>query len=71
MCLGRGKFRNVIIVGPANSGKTILLKPLERIYKVFCNPSNDKCAWVGADHAEVTLLQDFRWSSELISKEKQ
>ena len=44
LSLGRGKFRNVIIVGPANSGKTILLKPLERIYKVFCNPSNDKCA---------------------------
>ena len=43
----RDKFRNVLIVGPANRG--------QQIY-----------AWVGADQAEVTVLQDFRWGSELI-----
>ena len=26
---GRGKFRNIMIVAPANCGKTFLLKPLE------------------------------------------
>ena len=28
---GRGKFRNVIITGPANCGKNFMLKPLEII----------------------------------------
>ena len=64
---GRGKFRNIMITGPASCGKTFMLKPLEKIYNTFCNPANDKYAWVGADKAEVILLQDFRWSTQLIS----
>ena len=64
--LGRGKFRNILIVGPTNCGKTFMLKPLEKLFKVFANPAHDKYAWVGADKSEVILLQDFRWSSELI-----
>ena len=63
---GRGKFRNLLIVGPANCGKTFLLKPLEIIFWAFTSPANDKYAWVGADQAEVIVLQDFRWSSKLI-----
>ena len=63
---GRGKLRNVIIVGPANCGKTFLLRPLGIIFKTFSNPANDKYGWVGADKAEVIFLNDFRWSSELI-----
>ena len=63
---GRGKLRNVIIVGPANCGKTFLLRPLEIVFKTFSNPANDKYAWVGADIAEVIFLNDFRWSSDLI-----
>ena len=43
-----------------------MLKPLEIIYHAFCNPGNDKYAWVGADNAGVIILQDFRWSSELL-----
>ena len=63
---GRGKFRNVKITGPANCGKTFMLKPLEIICNAFSNPANDKYAWVGADNVELIILQDFRWSSELI-----
>ena len=62
----RGKFHNVLIVGPAKCGKTFLLKLVEIIFRAFTNPGNNKCAWVGADQAEVTVLQDFRWSNELI-----
>ena len=62
----RGKLQNVIIVGPANCGKTFLLRPLEIIFKTFSNRANDKYGWVGADKAEVIFLNDFRWSSELI-----
>ena len=64
---GRGKFCNILIVGPTNCGKTFLLKPLEQIFKTFCNPPNDKYAWLGSSEAEVILLQDFRWSIELVS----
>ena len=64
---GRGKFRNILIIGPANCAKTFILKPLEKIFHVFSNPSNDKYAWIGADSAEVIILQDFRWNRETIS----
>ena len=53
LILGRGKFRNVMITGPANCGKTFTLKPLEIIYNAFSNPTNDKYAWVGADNTKV------------------
>ena len=63
---GRGKLRNVIIVSPANCGKTFLLSPLEIIFKTFSNPANYKCEWVGPDKADVTFLNDFPWSIGLI-----
>ena len=66
LTLGRGKNRNVLIVGPSNCGKTFLLKPLEVIFKVFSNTASDKYAWVGVEDSEIILLNDFRWSSEII-----
>ena len=63
---GCGKFRNVMITGPVNCGKTFTLKPLEIIYNAFSNPANDNYVWVGADKEEEITFQDFRWSSELI-----
>ena len=63
---GRGKFPNALIVGPANCGKTFLLKLLEIIFRAFNNPANNKYAWVGAYQTEVIVLQEFRWRSELI-----
>ena len=64
---GRGKFRNVMLVGCACSGKTFLLDPLCLLFKAFVNPASDKYAWVGAEESEVIYLNDFRWSSSLIS----
>ena len=66
---GRGKFRNVILVGPANCAKTFLLKPLKSIFeeKLFENPSNDKFGWLGADKASIIVLQDFRFNRESIT----
>ena len=57
---GRDKFRYVMIVDPANCGKTFLLKPLGIIFRAVINPANNKYAWVGADHTKVIVLQDFR-----------
>lgn len=63
---GRGKFRNILITGPANCGKTFVLKPLVQIYNAFVNPASSTFAWVGAEQSEVMFLNDFRWSQQLI-----
>lgn len=65
--LGRGKFRNIMIVGNRNCGKSFILKPLSTIYEnIFQNPAMHKYGWVGSQNATIIILQDFRWSSDLI-----
>ena len=66
LTLGRGMYRNLMMVGKANCGKTFLLKPLLVLFDTFSNPGADKYAWVGADKKEDIWLNDFRWSRELI-----
>ena len=63
---GRGKYRNVIITGPTNCGKSFILQPLTCVYRVFSNPATTTYAWIGAADAEVILLNDFRWSQQVI-----
>ncbi|KAJ8050579.1 hypothetical protein HOLleu_03834 [Holothuria leucospilota] len=63
---GRGKYRNILITGPANCGKTFILNPLNKLYKTFSNPATGSFAWVGAEDAEVLFLNDFRWSAQII-----
>ncbi|XP_028517448.1 uncharacterized protein LOC114575912, partial [Exaiptasia diaphana] len=41
---GRGKYRNLMITGPANCGKTFLLNPLNIIYNTFTNPATSTFA---------------------------
>jgi len=53
---GRGKHRNIMIVGPTGCGKTFLLKPLKLLFKAFCNPGNDKYAFMNAVESEVTIF---------------
>ena len=64
LTLGHAKYQNIIIVGPSNFSKMFLLKPLESIIKAFANPVSGK--YVEADNAQITFLNDFRWSPELI-----
>ena len=64
---GRKKGNNLMIIGPANCGKTFLLQPLTKIYNAFVSPAHGTFAWVGAQDAEVVLLNDLRWSEKLIS----
>ena len=63
---GRGKYRNILLKGPANCGKTFILNPLNSIYHSFTNPATTSFAWVGAEHCEVIFLNDFRWSEKII-----
>ena len=65
---GRGKYRNIIITGPANCGNTFLLRLLEDIFQTFSNPASDKYHWVRAEKAEVVFLKDFCWTSDLIKQ---
>ena len=62
----REKFHNILIKGPANTGKTFLLNPLNTVYKSYTNPATSTFAWVGAEKAEVIFLNDFRWNSQII-----
>lgn len=62
---GRGKYRNIMIIGPANCGKSFLLGPLSSIFKCFSNPAASTFAWIGVEEAEVIILNDFRWSKQV------
>lgn len=64
---GRGKYTNIYIFGPANTAKTFMLTPLKIIYKAFVNPATGGFAWVGAETAEVIMLNDFRWHPTMIA----
>ena len=62
----RGKYRNIMITGPANCGKSFILKPLKVIFDCFSNPASGSFAWVGVESKECIFLNDFRWSSQMI-----
>ena len=64
---GRGKYQNIYIHGPANTGKTFILSPLKEVYNAFCNPATGSFAWMGVDDAEIILLNDFRWNPKIIA----
>ena len=64
---GRQKNNNIMFVGPTNCGKSFLLNPLEIIFRSFVNLANGRYAWVGLDTCEIAYLNDFRWSTEIIS----
>lgn len=67
---GRGKWRNLMLIGDSNCAKSFMFKPLKEIFgkkKVFENATNDKFTWVGADKAKIILLQDFRFDRAMIS----
>ena len=66
MHLGRGKFQNILIIGPANCCKTFLLKPISLVYRSFVNPATSTFAWVGAEEAELLFLNDFCWSPQIV-----
>jgi len=68
LTLGRGKYRNLMLVGESNCAKTFMLRPLKRIFgdRLYENPAHDKYCWVGAESADVILLQDFRYSRDII-----
>ena len=63
---GRGKNRNIMIVGSANCGKSFLLNPLLKIFRFFTNPAQNSFAWVGAERSELIYLNYLRYLEKLI-----
>lgn len=63
---GRKKGNNVMLIGPANCGKTFVLQPLTEIYNSFVSPASGTFPWVGAEKAEVVFLNDLRWNEKLM-----
>lgn len=64
--MGRCKGANVFLVGPKDCGKSFLLLPLEKLFKVFSSPTSGRYNWMGIDEAEVIFLNDFRWDKGVI-----
>ena len=64
---GRGKYRNILLTGPANCGKTFIPNPLNVVYKTFSNPASTSFAWIGVENCEILFLNDFRWSSQILA----
>ena len=63
---GREKCRNILITGPANCGKSFILKPLCDIFDAFINPASGTFAWVCIEEAQIIFLNDFRWSERIL-----
>ena len=38
-----------------------LISPLKKLHNAFSNPATGTFAWVGAENAEIVLLNDFWW----------
>ena len=63
---GRKKYNNILLTGQTNCAKSFLINPLEDMFKSFTSPTPGRYAWVGLDECEIVLIQDLRWSDELI-----
>ena len=63
---GRGKHRNVMLVGTSNCGKTFPLKPLKKFFSCFVTPTKVTFNWVGTGNSDCAFLNYFRWSEEFI-----
>ncbi len=55
-----------MIIGPANCGKTFILRPLCDMFNAFVNPASGTFAWVAVEEAEIIFLNDFRWSERIL-----
>ena len=62
--LGREYNHNILLVRPANCGKTFLLNPLREVCDTYSNTSSNKYAFV--ENKELAFLNDLQWSQDMI-----
>lgn len=58
---GRGKGRNLMIIGETNCAKSFMFLPLLHMYDCFTCPSDSTFNFVGAHEKEVLLFNDIRY----------
>ena len=63
--MGHSKGSNIILIGPANCGKTFVLNLLTEVFKYFVSPASGTFAWVGAEKADVIFLNNLRRNDKL------
>lgn len=56
-----GKVQKQFYLRSCELRKKLYAFPLKAIYTTFCNPATGTFAWVGAEHAEIIMLNDIRW----------
>ena len=47
--------------------KSLLLNPIELMFKAFVNPATGRYVWVDLAECKVDYLNDSRWSTEMIA----
>lgn len=60
---GRGKGRNVMIIGDTNCAKSFMFLPLMHMFTCFTCPSGSAFNFVGAHEKEVLLFNDIRYEA--------
>lgn len=60
---GRSKGRNIFLVGRADSGKSFLVRPLEKMYRALVNPAANNFSFAEIEGKEVVVLDDFRFAN--------
>ena len=57
-----------MLIGRTNTAKSWIMKPLKLIFGacLFSNPLMDKFGWLTIEEKQVIVLNDFRYSSELV-----
>lgn len=61
---GRGKGRNLMILGETNCAKSFMLMPLTKIFNCFMTPSKGNYNWVSAPSKEIIFLNDLRYDQD-------
>ena len=64
--LGRGKQRNIFVVGPTNRAKSFCLKPLALVYRAYVSPDTGTHQLADLRGAEVLWLNDFEYDAQFI-----
>ncbi len=64
--MGRGKGVKIMITGPANCGKTVILDPSRVVYNAFLSPASCTYALLGVENKEVIFLNDFRYKTQIL-----
>ena len=64
--LGRGKQRNIFIVGPTNRAKSFCLKPLALVYRAYVSPDTGTHQLADLRGSEVLWLNEFEYDPQFI-----